>query len=289
MGDYDQALASLMKALDVSRKANDAAGAADVSGSIGKVLMYQGRLGAAVSAMQDAVSGYRSANNNGFELADSLNNLADALALVGRGEESGKLLEEATKLANGLKNESMHSELLNTQGDAAFYRGDYKAARSAYEQAAQSAAKAKDREKNLIPKMNLARVSIAEGRPQAAIPELRAAIQQADSLHLKYYRLRGSVDLAEAMIKSKDYSHAKQELDQALNTSEKLGTRLQTAIIHFQMGNLLKQAGDAPGAAEQYRQADTLLEEIKKEPGAEHVLERSDLKVIYNRSTQGAA
>jgi serine/threonine protein kinase/tetratricopeptide (TPR) repeat protein len=280
MGDYDQALASLMKALDVSRKANDAAGAADVSGSIGKVLMYQGRLGAAVSAMQDAVTGYRSANNNGFELADSLNNLADALALVGRGEESGKLLEEATKLANGLKNESMHSELLNTQGDAAFYRGDYKAARSAYEQAAQSAAKAKDREKNLIPKMNLARVSIAEGRPQAAVPELRAAIQQADSLHLKYYRLRGSVDLAEAMIKSKDYSHAKQELDQALNTSEKLGTRLQTAIIHFQMGSLLKQTGDAPGAAEQCRQADTLLEEIKKEPGAEHVLERVDLRAM---------
>jgi tetratricopeptide (TPR) repeat protein len=137
--------------------------------------------------------------------------------------------------------------------------------------------------------MNLARVSIAEGRPQAAIPELRAAIQQADSLHLKYYRLRGSVDLAEAMIKSKDYSHAKQELDQALNTSEKLGTRLQTAVIHFQMGNLLKQTGDALGAADQYRQGATLLEEIKKEPGAEHVLERSDLKVIYNRSTQGAA
>jgi len=51
----------------------------------------------------------------------------------------------------------------DTQGDAAFYRGDYKAARSAYEQAALAAAKAKDREKMLIPKMNLARVSIAEG------------------------------------------------------------------------------------------------------------------------------
>ncbi len=114
--------------------------------------MYQGRLGAAVSAMQDSVTGFRSTNNKVFELADSLNNLADALALVGRGDESGKLLEEATTLANELKNESMHSELLNTQGDAAFYRGDYKSARSAYEQAAQSAAKAKDREKNLIAK-----------------------------------------------------------------------------------------------------------------------------------------
>ncbi len=82
------------------------------------------------------------------------------------------------------------------------------------------------------------------------------------------------------MIKNKDYSHARQALDQALNTSEKLGTRLQTAVIHFQMGNLLKQTGDGSGAADQYRQADALLEEIKKEPGAEHILDRADLRAM---------
>ena len=288
MGDYDKALENLMKALDTSRKANDTKGAASASQSIGKILAYQGRLGAAVSAMQDAVNGYRSTNNKSQELADSLNDLADTLTLVARGDESGKLLEEATKVASELKNESIHSELLNTQGDAAYYRGDYKAARSAYEQAAQVAANTKDRGKILISRMNLARDSIAEGRTQAAIPELRAAIQQAETLHLKYDWLRGSVDLAEALIKSKDYAHARQELDQALNTSEKLGTRLQTAIIHFQLGNLLKQTGDASGAASQYRQAAALLDEMKKEPGAEHILDRADLKTVYKESIQGA-
>ncbi|HKH99119.1 MAG TPA: tetratricopeptide repeat protein [Candidatus Sulfotelmatobacter sp.] len=288
MGDYDQALANLMKALDVSRKANDTKGAADVSGSIGKVLMYQGRLGAAVSAMQDSVNGWRSTNNKSFELADALNNLADALALAGRGDESGKLLEEATNLTSGLKNESIHSALLNTQGDAAFYRGDYKAAGSAYGQAALVAANAKDRQNILIAKMNLARVAMAEGHGESAVGELRSAIQQADSLRLKYYWLRSSVDLAEAMIKSKDYAHARQELDQALNISEKLGTRLETAIIHFQLGHLLKQKGDAAGAAGQYQQAATLLDEIKKEQGAEHVLDRADLKVMYAEAAQGA-
>jgi len=34
------------------------------------------------------------------------------------------------------------------------------------------------------------------------------------------------------------------------------------------------------GAADQYRQGATLLEEIKKEPGAEHVLERVDLRAM---------
>ncbi len=185
MGDYDQALANLMNALDISRKANDTKGAALASQSIGRILMYQGRLGPAVGAMQDSVNGYRSTNNKSAELAESLNDLADTLTLVGRGKESGKLLDEATKVASELRNESIHSELLNTQGDEAFYRGDYKAARSSYEQAAQAAAKTKDREKILIAKANLARIPIAEGRAQAAIPELRAVIQEADSTHSK--------------------------------------------------------------------------------------------------------
>lgn len=288
MGDYDKAFENLMQALDISRKANDTKDAAFASQSIGKILMYQGRLGAAVSAMQDSVNECRTTNNKSIELADSLNDLADTLTLVGRGGESGKLLDEATKIAGELKNESIASELLNTQGDAAFYRGDYRAARSAYEQAEQAAAKSKDHEKTLIAKLNLARVSIAEGRAPAAISELRAAIQQADALHSKYYGLRASVDLAQAMIKSKDFAHAQQELNRDLNTSEKLGTRLETAIIHFQLGNLLKQEGDASGAASHFRQAVALLDDIRKEQGAEHILERADLKVMYSEATQGA-
>jgi serine/threonine protein kinase/tetratricopeptide (TPR) repeat protein len=289
MGDYDKALENLMKALDTSRKANDPKGAAYASQSIGKILMYRGRLGAAVSTMQDSVNGYRSTNNKSVELADSLNDLADTLTLAGRGNESGKLLEEAANLASELKNESIHSELLNTQGDAAFYRGDYKAARSAYEQAAQAAAKAKDQEKVLIPKMNLARVSIAEGRAQAAIPELRAAIQQANSLHLKYYWLRSSVDLAEAMIKTKDYAHARQELGYALSSSEKLGLRLEAARIHYLLGEALRLGGNATDATREYEMARNTFEELKKDPGAEHLLDRSDLRTMYAEAGRLAA
>jgi tetratricopeptide (TPR) repeat protein len=281
MGDYDQALSNMMQALDVARKANDAKDAATISGSIGKILMYQGRLGAAVSAMQDSVNGFRSTNNKSFELADALNNLAETLALVGRGNESGKLLDEATSLADQLKNESVKSELLNTRGDAAYYRGDFKAARSAYEQAAVGAAKTKDRENSLIAKMNLARVSIAEGHSQAAIGELRGVIQQADTLHLKYYWLRSRVDLAQAMINTKDYTHARQELEDTLSTSEKLVLRLETARIHYLLGDVLRLSGSPSEAGQQYQLAHNSFEELAKDPGAEHVLDRFDLRAMY--------
>jgi tetratricopeptide (TPR) repeat protein len=105
---------------------------------------------------------------------------------------------------------------------------------------------------------------------------------------MKYLALVSSVDLATALVNNKDYAHAKEVLDQALNTSEKLGVRLQTALIHYQLGNLAKQKGDAQGAAAEYRQAASMLDEIKKEQGAEKVLQRADLKPVYERATQGA-
>jgi tetratricopeptide (TPR) repeat protein/predicted Ser/Thr protein kinase len=284
MGDYEQALSNMMNALDVARKANDAKDAASISGSIGKVLMYQGRLGAAVSAMQDSVNGFRSASNKSLDMADALNNLAEALALVGRGDESGKLLDEATGLANDLKNESVKSELLNTRGDAAFYRGDLKSARGAYEQAALAAGKTKDRENLLVAKMNLARVTLAEGHAQSAIGELRGAIQQAETLHLKYYWLRSKVDLAEALIATKDYTHARQELEDAQSSSEKLAIRLETARIHYLLGDAMRLSGSREEASQQYQLAHRSLEDISKDPGAEHLLERFDLRTMFAES-----
>lgn len=278
IGDYDKSLASLMRALEASRKANDTGTAAGVSQSIGNVLVSQGRLGAAVNALQDSVQGYRSVNNRSLEMVSSLNSLADTLALAGRGNESSKLLDEAQGIAATLRNQDIDSELDNTRGDVAFYQGDLKGARAAYQQALGAAIKAKQRDVALIAKTNLARVSIAEGHPQSALADLRAAIQQAESLHLKYYAVRSSVDLAQALINTKDYARAREQLDSALRQSEKLGLRLETARIHFLLGDMLQRNGDSSEAARQQRQAQSLLDDIRKEPGAEHLLDRSDLK-----------
>jgi serine/threonine protein kinase/tetratricopeptide (TPR) repeat protein len=278
IGDYDKSLTSLMAARDASRKANDTNAAAAVSGSIGMVLVAQGRLGAAVSAMQESVQGYRTVNNRSLDMAAALNSLADTLALAGRGVESGKPLDEAQQIAHDLKNENINSQLLNTRGDVAFYQGDLKTAKGFYEQAAAAANKAKQKDAILVSKMNLARVAIAEGRSQSAIADLRAAIQQAESLHLKYYAVRSSADLAQALMNTKDYAHARQQLDSALGQSEKLGLRLETVRIRFLLGDVLQHDGQATEAARQYQQAQSLLDGIRKEAGAEHLAERFDLR-----------
>jgi tetratricopeptide (TPR) repeat protein len=276
-----------MRALELRRTTNDTHNAALTQHSMGMVFLNQGRFGAAVSNLSESVQGFRAAKDQSRIMAQVLIDYADALGRAGRSGEVGKTLEDAQNLATQLKNDKLIADVHNTQGDLAYFRGDLQTAREHYQQALQLAQRAKSPETVLVAKLDLARVNMAEGRSSSVINDLRSISQEADRQGLKYLALVSSVELGTAMVNIKDYAHAKEVLDQALNTSEKLGTRLQTALVHDQMGNLLKQTGDASGATSQYRLAADLLDEIKKEQGAEHILERADLKTIYARATQG--
>jgi tetratricopeptide (TPR) repeat protein/predicted Ser/Thr protein kinase/TolB-like protein len=287
-GEYDKALKSIVDALDVSHKANNVAGAAGESHRMGLILTYQGRLGSAINALQDAVKSYQAVGNRSREMIESQADLAKTLVLAGRTDESAKMLEQAQALAREVHNDSVQSQLLNAQGDVQFHRGDLKGAKASYDQALRSASQSKERDKILISKLNRAKLAIADGHSQSAMGDLRGVIQEADSLNLKYLSLTSSVDMAEAMINTRDYSHARQQLQHNLTRSEKLGLRLDTARIHYFLGNAIRLGGDSAEAAGQYRQAVGLFDDMKKEPGAEHLLERSDLRVIYADATRWA-
>jgi len=285
-GQYDQAVASFLKAIEFWRKAGDTRGVALNSHQMGLVFQYQGRLGAALGAMQDAVKPLRDLQDRTRDMAETLNDYGDTLAKAARGAEAEKLLQEAQSLALDLKNSSLQAAVLNSQGDVEFYSGNLKAARALYERASQAASRGSEQNKILISKFNLARVTNAEGRPQSVINELRSLSGEADRQGIKYLALESTVEMAAAMVNSKDYAHARLELDRAVGTSEKLGLRLQTARIHYLIGETLRRSGNTTDFAAQYSQTLGILNDVKKEPGAEHALERADLKSMYDDSTR---
>jgi len=239
-----------------------------------------------LSAMQDALKPLRDLNDRTRDMADILNDYGDTLAKAGRGAEADKLLQEAQGVAHDLKNDSLQAAILNSQGDVQFYAGNWKSARTLYDQSLHAASRGSERHKVLSSRLSLAKVTNVEGRSHAVISDLRSLSQEADKQGLKYLALESSVEMAAAMVNSKDYSHARQELDRALGTSEKLGLRLQTARIHYLLGETMRLGGNAGDAPAQYQQAVTILDQVKKDPGAEHVLERADLKSTYDDATR---
>jgi eukaryotic-like serine/threonine-protein kinase len=288
IGQYDQAISYYLRALDLRRKMDDQRGAAIESYSLGRLFGYQGRFGAAINSKQDALKILRDIKDKTFWMPKMLAGSAEALILTGRGDEAKSYLDEALSLSHDLKNDGMVAETLGVQGDAFFYRGDFKSAHSAYAQELQAATRSKEPEAILMAKADVAKVLVQEKHGQEAIASLRPLIQQAEERGLKYVSVESSIFMAEAMMQAHDNTHARQELERSLQLADKLGMQPLSTRAHFLLATIAGDSGDASEARDNYREAARLLDAMKKDPGAEKILDRADFKSIYDAATHAA-
>jgi len=286
MGQYDQAVAQYLRALDLRRVINDARGAAIESYSLGTVFGYQGRFGAAANSKQEALKKFQDLKDKTFWMAEMLGGYGEALIQAGRADEATAYLNDALRLARDLKNDGMVAQSLNFRGDESFYRGDSKAARSLYEQAIQPATRSKEPEKVLNAKANLAKVDLQQGHGQAALKSLHPLVEQAQNLGLKYIAVGCSMAMAEAMAQSHDLIHARQELARALLLSDKWGAKPLSVRGHFVLATIARESGNNSEAQENYRTTLQLLDGMRKEPGADKILQRFDFKSMYDEATR---
>ena len=287
MGRYDQAVSQYMRALDLRRSINDTRGAAIESYSLGTLFDYQGRFGAAVNSKQEALKTFRDLKDRTFWMAEMLGGYGEALTLAGRGDEGKSSLDEALSLARELKNDGMVAQTLGFQGDAFFYQGDFKAARPLYAQALQAATRSKEPDKILIAQTNLAKVDVQEKRTQEAISSLQPLIQKAENLGLKHISVECSVSLAEAMMQGRDRDKARQELQRALLRADKLGLQPLSARAHYLLALMAQSSGNSSEAQDNFRETLRLLDTMKKDPGAEKLIQRADMKAMYDAATAG--
>ena len=285
-GQYNQGIDYYLKALELWRKADNKRGVAFASYGLGRIFQYQGRYGAALTSEEDALKRWREVKEGGFWLPEIQGTYGNALTLMGRGDEAQKNLDEALGMARELKNNPLIARILNFEGDRLFYRGDFKAARSFFEQASQAAARTTDREQILLSKFNLAKVAVKEGRSRESLSALRGLAEQADGSGLKYLSVECSIYLAEALISGKDYSRARQELEGNLRNSEKLGLQTLLAKTHYLLAEALRLSGNQVEAARHYAEAHRILDDIRKEARSDDVLKRSDLATIYQESAR---
>jgi eukaryotic-like serine/threonine-protein kinase len=288
MGQYDKAIAYYLRALDLRRGMDDRRGAAIESYSLGGLFDYQGRYGAAIKSRQEALNTFRDIKDKTFWMAKVIAGYGQALILAGQSEEAKSSLEEALTLSRELKNDGMAAEVLGFQGNAAFFAGDLKAAHSLYSQALEAATRSKEPDTILIAKANLAKLAVKEKRSQEAIAMLKQLIRQADELGEKYISVESSTLLAEALIQTHDVTHALQELEQALSLADKDGMQPLSARIHFLLGTIKQASGNSNEAHDDFAETVRLLDTMKKDPGAEKLLQRADLGAMYDEAARAS-
>src|SRR2546427_2767344 len=286
MGQYEQAVSQYMRALDLHRSMEDVRGAAVESYMLGMMFDYQGRFGAALNSKQQALKTFQDLKDRTYYMAEIQSGYGEALILSGRGQEAKTYLDDALSLARELKNDGMVSQTLVFQGDAAYYRGDSRSARPLYEQALQAATRSKEPDRVLLTKVDLAKVALQEGQVQQAITAFRQLMQQADELGLPNLSVECSISIAEAMIKNHQHAQAQQELERTLLRSDKIGLWPLSARAHYLLGAALRASGNQTEAQQQCRNVVQLLDQMRKEPGADKILQRSDFKAMYEEATR---
>jgi eukaryotic-like serine/threonine-protein kinase len=289
MGQYDKAIAYYLRALDLRRSMDDQRGAAIESNSLGILFDYQGRFGAALHSEQDALKTFRDLKEQSLWMARILNASAEALILAGRGAEAKDELDESLKLSRELNNDSVMAQTLGVAGDAAFYRGNFRSAQTSYRDALEAAKRSKEPDTVLTADSRLAKVLVEEKRSPQAMAALKPVLERADDLGLKYVSVECSIFTAEAMIQRHNFSGARDELKRALLRADQLGMQPLSMRAHYLLATTEQDPASRSEAQQDYSEVIRLLDSMKKDPGAEHLLERADLKAIYDESLQKSA
>jgi tetratricopeptide (TPR) repeat protein/predicted Ser/Thr protein kinase/TolB-like protein len=287
LGQYDQALDLYLKAIDAQRSVNNERMVAMESDGMAKIFAAQGRYGAALGSMKTAKDIFDKSKEMTFPTVEIVGGWGDLLSQVGRADEGRASLESALNIAHQIKDETAAALAINWIGDSYFYKGDYPAAKQQYALALAAASKTSDKEQILISKVNMAKAEVASGHGTAQIAALKKLGADADTLGLSSESVRCSLYLGHALLDSKNYGAARQQLDLTLARSEKLGLRVLEAKTQYLLASLLVQTGKASEATPHYRETVRILESIGKEENAAQVLERADLHAIYSESMKG--
>ena len=71
----------------------------------------------------------------------------------------------------------------------------------------------------------------------------------------------------------------------ALQLADSLGMQPLSARAHYVLALIDRAEDNSSDAESQYREVIRLLDTMKKDPGAEKLLQRSDFKAMYEEST----
>ncbi len=87
-------------------------------------------------------------------------------------------------------------------------------------------------------------------------------------------------------MRSHDSAHAQQELERALRRADKLGLKPLSAKAHYLLATILRASGNQIEAQQYYRDALQLIDGMRKDPGGDKILQRSDFKTMYEEATR---
>ncbi len=198
----------------------------------------------------------------------------------GQPNDAKPLLDEAQGYANQLQNADLTAQLHTVLAEELFYRGDFKGARTRFQHVLEVATKGKIRMFELSSRLALAKVDIAEGRPQSAVPALQKMLREGNQGGLAYFAAECGLYLGEALSRLGRHGAAEEQLNTAFSQAERLGALVLMAKAHRLLALSEEASGKTADARRHLESARRVLEQIRREARTDDVLKRADLKAL---------
>jgi hypothetical protein len=140
----------------------------------------------------------------------------------------------------------------------------------------------------LLAQAEMAMIAAASEPARAIASRLAALSQEADTRGLKSLSVECSVQRAETLLAVGDRSEALREAERAIGRADVLGLKVPLARAHYVKASVLRANND-PNARREFTLSVRVFEDVKRDGGNEHVLERADLARVYAEAVKGAA
>ncbi len=174
------------------------------------------------------------------------------------GPERDRLMRQALELAEQLGDQTLQGKILHSQGDRAFYRGDFAAAMEKLEQAAQCLEQARARPELARVLTSLGRVYRAHGHPDRSLEFYRRALKIQEEIGDQQGIIQSIDIIGTAHTEMGQHRQALEYYQRAVALAQKTGS---AGIVNAKLMNL---AGSYVELRE-YGRAAAILEKLARE------------------------
>jgi tetratricopeptide (TPR) repeat protein len=268
-GALNETITAILNAVSAFREADDLSGAADAHNALSLVYLNQGRLREARDEIDESKE---LSGGLGQPRLVAMTHMLDARLLAAAGDAAGAgiAVDHALEALSRMKSHDLGALLQFVEGEVALARGDLREALKYWDNA--SKLKGTDPILSLETRVRIGKVEQSLGRSAAAVSILSAAVREAAGHRLLIIEAEASLALSESFYAQGDPNSARSALDKAIGLAEGYGGKPLLKRAYRLSAQLHEEGGETKRAIEERKRANE-MESLLVEQGANRSVE----------------
>lgn len=280
LNEYNKAMTSLLKALEMTRHLHDSRLLGEITMTIGQTYLVSGEIEPAITELKKAISLFQSRDLS-IQLSYAYNYLAVAYKMLGDFEVFDQYLQRSIELADDMRVLPMQMDNLQQKGQNELRKGNLDTAKEYFEQARQLAEQQGYQSDEISCWIWLSEVDHYLGNLDTAVQRLLSANARAQTTHFEEGCLRADRKLAQIYAEQSDYRKAYEHFQSFYQIEQRI-KRERNDLKYMTLETIIRADALQKEARIIQNKNDQIEKEIAERKWVEEALRQSEEK--YRRA-----